>query len=53
MAENPSDLDKGSERRVGHDLSPEKADSDNKRQSGRPPTRPPCEQYTRAGKFTK
>ena len=54
MAENQSDLGKGSEQRVGYDVLPEeKADTGIKRQSGRPPTRPPYEQYPRAGKLTK
>jgi hypothetical protein len=53
MAENRNDLGKGSEQRIDHDALPEMADSNIKRQSGRPPTRPPYEQYLRVSKVLK
>jgi hypothetical protein len=53
MAKNGSDLSKVSEQRVERDARPEKPDTDNKRQVGRPPTRPPYEQYLRVSKTSK
>ncbi len=49
MTENSSETDRESERRVDRDAPPEKTDANNndKRQWGRPPTRPPYEQYRR------
>jgi len=44
MAENPSDPGKSSDQRADDDARPEKADIGVKRQSGRPPARPPYEQ---------
>jgi hypothetical protein len=53
MAENRTDLSKGSERTVEPDAHPETADIGAKRQSGRPPARPPYEQYLRVSKIAK
>jgi hypothetical protein len=53
MAENGSNLSKVSEPRVERDARREKPDSDNKRQVGRPPARPPYEQYLRVSKISK
>jgi len=53
MAENRSNLGKGSEPWVDPNAHPEKVDIGAKRQSGRPPTRPPYEQYLRVSKVVK
>jgi hypothetical protein len=44
MVENPSDPSKSSDQRADDDARPEKAEIGTKRQSGRPPARPPYEQ---------
>jgi hypothetical protein len=45
--EESSGSGKGPDQRVDRDREPEKANPSIKRQSGRPPTRPPYEQYRR------
>ena len=56
MAENRGELGKGSEQReqrIDRDALFERADADIKRQSGRPPARPPYKQYLRVSKVSK
>jgi hypothetical protein len=45
--EESSDSGKRSDQQADRDRNPEKANPGNKRQSGRPPMRPPYEQYRR------
>ncbi len=53
MAESHRNIGTESEPRNDRDTPPEKADAGAKRQSGRPPARPPYEQYLRVSKVSK
>jgi hypothetical protein len=53
MAKNSSDPGGEPEQRSDRDGLPEKPDDENKRQSGRPPTRPPYEQSPRVNRNLK
>jgi hypothetical protein len=53
MTDHPGDLGKVSEQRVDRDALPERADTKIKRQPGRPPARPPYDQYLRVSKVLK
>ena len=53
MVENRSDIVKGPEHRVERDAPAKKPDDAVKRQSGRPPARPPYEQHLRVSKVVK
>jgi hypothetical protein len=53
MAKNRDDLGKGSEHLVERDAPDAKPTTETKRQSGRPPARPPYDQYLRVSKVVK
>lgn len=53
MADNRSDQMTASEQSLDGEAPPEKTHADVKRQSGRPPVRPPYEQYLRVSKVSK
>ena len=53
MSQNPSDGRTTLRSQIGDDSPHEKAGPETKRQSGRPPARPPYEQYLRVSKVTK
>jgi hypothetical protein len=53
MPENRSDVAKTSEQQIDSKTNPEKADTPIKPLSGRPPARPPYEQYLRVSKVFK
>lgn len=53
MAENQSGHGKASEHQLDRDTPPEKANTGAERQSGRPPARPPYDQYLRVSKVSK
>ena len=53
MAANRGEFGQRPEQRIDRDALPEKVDADIKRQSGRPPARPPYEQYLRVNKVLK
>jgi hypothetical protein len=53
MSENPGDRGTTPEPQSDDDTSREKTGTEIKRQSGRPPARPPYEQYLRVSKVAK
>jgi hypothetical protein len=53
MTESRRDFGKESEQPVDRDARPDKAETVAKQQSGRPPARPPYEQYLRVSKGVK